>query len=130
VAPTGAWPEADFDARCGSRQAILRPQVELTGTASVPVAAIRESPALARRFEAIVFDWDATAVPDRHTDAGRIRGLVEQACAHGLELAIVSGTHVDNVDGQLGARPAAGPGGLILAVGARWSSTMGFPGLM
>ena len=70
---------------------------------------------LARRFEAIVFDWDGTAVPDRHADATRMRRLVEQACAAGLELAVVSGTHVDNVDGQLAARPA-GLGTLMLAL--------------
>ena len=57
---------------------------------------------VARRFEAIVFDWDGTAVPDRHADATRMRRLVEDGCAAGLELAVVSGTHVDNVDGQLG----------------------------
>jgi hydroxymethylpyrimidine pyrophosphatase-like HAD family hydrolase len=72
-------------------------------------------PPLARRFEAIVFDWDGTAVPDRRADATRIRHRIEEACAAGLELAIVSGTHVRNVDGQLAARPA-GPGGLVLAL--------------
>jgi len=70
---------------------------------------------LARRFEAIMFDWDGTAVPDRHADATRIRRLVEEACAAGIELAVVSGTHVGNVDSQLAARPA-GPGGLVLAL--------------
>ena len=70
---------------------------------------------LARRFEAIVFDWDATAVPERRADAPRIRSLVEEASVRGLELAVVSGTHVGNVDGQLAARPT-GPGGLVLAV--------------
>ena len=70
---------------------------------------------LARRFEAIMFDWDGTAVPDRAADATRIRALVEQACAAGIELAVVSGTHVGNVDGQLAARPA-GSGGLVLAL--------------
>ena len=100
--------------RGNSTQATLRHEVDVTETASVPVAT-RESAALARRFEAIVFDWDGTAVPDRRADATRIRTLVEQACAHGLELAVVSGTHVGNVDGQLAARPA-GPGGLVLAL--------------
>ena len=71
--------------------------------------------AVARRFEAIVFDWDGTAAPDRHADATRVRRLVEDACAAGLEVAVVSGTHVGNVDGQLAARPA-GPGGLVLAL--------------
>ena len=32
---------------------------------------------LARRFEAIVFDWDGTAVPDRSADASRLRALLE-----------------------------------------------------
>ena len=87
----------------------------MTGTVRLAAEAIRTSPALARRFEAIVFDWDGTAVPDRGADADRVRRLVEQAVAHGLELAIVSGAEVGSVDRQLGARPA-GPGGLILAL--------------
>ena len=62
-----------------------------------------------------MFDWDRTGARDPRADATRLRGLVEKACAHGLELAIVSGTDVRNLDGQLGARPA-GPGGLVLAV--------------
>ena len=70
---------------------------------------------LARRFEAIIFDWDGTAVPDRQADVTRVRGLIEQACAAGLEMALVSGTYVGNVDGQLAARPA-GPGELVLAL--------------
>ena len=87
----------------------------MTGTALPAAEAIRTSAALARRFEAIVFDWDGTAVPDRRADAERVRRLVEQAIAHGLELAIVSGAEVGSIDRQLGARPA-GPGGLILAL--------------
>ena len=77
-------------------------------TATAPVPAT-----LGRRFEAIVFDWDGTAVPEGHSDASRVRRLVEEACALGLDLAVVSGTHVANVDGQLGARPG-GPGALWL----------------
>ncbi|HEX2292035.1 MAG TPA: hypothetical protein VHH55_01900, partial [Gaiellaceae bacterium] len=72
-------------------------------------------PALARRFEAVVFDWDGTAVPDRSADASALRAIVEELCALGLELAVITGTHVGNVDGQLGARPA-GPGRLHLLV--------------
>ncbi|HZQ03801.1 MAG TPA: glycosyl hydrolase family 65 protein [Gaiellaceae bacterium] len=79
----------------------------------------RRSPALpatvARRFEAIVFDWDGTAVPDRAADASRLRELVERLCSHGLHLGVVTGTHVENVDRQLGARPR-GPGRLHLCV--------------
>ena len=68
---------------------------------------------LRRRFEAAIFDWDGTAVPDRGADASGVRELVEQACALGMHIAVVSGTHVGNVDGQLGARPD-GPGSLHL----------------
>jgi Glycosyl hydrolase family 65, N-terminal domain len=68
---------------------------------------------LDRRFEALVFDWDGTAVPDRLSDADRLRRAVESACMLGLHLVVVSGTHLENVDGQLGARPV-GPGTLHL----------------
>ena len=40
--------------------------------------------------------------------------MIEEACAHGLDVAIVSGVAFDELDARLGARPA-GPGGLILA---------------
>ncbi len=70
---------------------------------------------LDRRFEAAIFDWDGTAVPDRSADAGELRALVEQLCEEGFDLVVVTGTHVGNVDGQLGARPA-GPGRLYLCV--------------
>jgi trehalose/maltose hydrolase-like predicted phosphorylase len=70
---------------------------------------------LDRRFEAIVFDWDGTAVPDRAADASRLRGLIEELCARGMQLCVVTGTHVGNVDAQLGARPA-GPGRLTFCV--------------
>jgi trehalose/maltose hydrolase-like predicted phosphorylase len=68
---------------------------------------------LDRRFEAIVFDWDGTAVPDRRADAAELRRVIEALCASGVDVAVVSGTHVGNVDGQLGARPT-GPGRLHL----------------
>ena len=73
------------------------------------------APPLARRFEAAIFDWDGTAVPDRHADAERVRQLVEDLCARGFDVGIVSGTHVGNVDGQLAARPV-GPGRLYLCL--------------
>ena len=68
---------------------------------------------LDRRFEAIVFDWDGTAVPDRQADAGAVRDAIEALCALGMQIAVISGTHAGNVDGQLRARPA-GPGSLHL----------------
>jgi trehalose/maltose hydrolase-like predicted phosphorylase len=70
---------------------------------------------LDRRFEAIVFDWDGTAVSDRKADCTRLRELVEAACGVGLDLAVVTGTHVGNVENQLKARPT-GPGRLYLCV--------------
>jgi trehalose/maltose hydrolase-like predicted phosphorylase len=70
---------------------------------------------LSRRFDGLVFDWDGTAVPDRRADAHAIRQVVESLCANAVDVAIVSGTHVVNVDGQLGARPT-GPGRLLLAL--------------
>jgi trehalose/maltose hydrolase-like predicted phosphorylase len=68
-----------------------------------------------RRFEAVVFDWDGTAVPDRAADASAVRNVIERLCAAGMEVVIVSGTHIGNVDGQLGARPR-GPGRLHLCL--------------
>ncbi len=70
---------------------------------------------LLRRFEAFVFDWDGTAVPDRDADATPVRGLVEALCSLGADVVVVSGTHVGNIDGQLRARPS-GPGRLLLAL--------------
>jgi trehalose/maltose hydrolase-like predicted phosphorylase len=70
---------------------------------------------LARRFEAVVFDWDGTAVPDRAADASRLRVLVEQLSEAGVHLAVVTGTHLGNVDGQLRARPD-GTGRLYLCL--------------
>ncbi|HEX5949819.1 MAG TPA: glycosyl hydrolase family 65 protein [Actinomycetota bacterium] len=77
------------------------------GPADLPAAEVR------RRFEAVVFDWDGTAVPDRSADAGPVRDVIEALCAAGLEVFVVSGTNVRNVDGQMRARPE-GPGELHL----------------
>ena len=70
-----------------------------TGTRHRPAVAPDET------FEAIVFDWDGTAVPDRQADAGGARDRIEALCAAGVHVFVVSGTHVGNVDGQLRARP-------------------------
>jgi len=70
-------------------------------------------PLSARRFEALIFDWDHSDV-SHGRGADHLGALIEEACAHGLNVAIVSGLVVDELDHQLGARPA-GPGGLILA---------------
>ena len=71
---------------------------------------------MTRRVEAIVFDCDGTALPDRDAGAARQVRLIEEACAAGIELAIVSGTDIADLDGRLPARPA-GPGGLLVLAG-------------
>jgi len=70
---------------------------------------------LARRFEAALFDWDGTAVADRHEDATGVRRVLESLSRKGFDIAVVSGTSVDNVDSQLLARPE-GPGRLYLCL--------------
>lgn len=72
-------------------------------------------PLLDRSFELVVFDWDGTAVADRGADATEVRHRIEALSAAGVHAAVVTGTHVGNVDGQLQARPT-GPGELHLCV--------------
>jgi hypothetical protein len=45
---------------------------------------------LARRFEAVVFDWDRTLGSEQMSDAVRLRRLVEEASGLGLELLALS----------------------------------------
>src|SRR5208282_429943 len=74
---------------------------------------------LDRRFEALIFEWVGTAVANLAADASSIRSAVETASALGLELAVVSGAGVSDVDGQLAARPrGAGELHLLLDHGA------------
>jgi len=56
-------------------------------------------------YEALICDWDGTVVPDRQADAEGARERVEALCDAGVHIFIASGTHVENVDGQLQARP-------------------------
>jgi len=60
-------------------------------------------------------DWDGAVVPDRASDASGARRRVEALCAAGVDVAVVTGTHMENIDGQLRARPS-GPGRLFLCV--------------
>ncbi|HEU4422659.1 MAG TPA: glycosyl hydrolase family 65 protein [Pilimelia sp.] len=76
---------------------------------------VAEACALDRTFESVVFDWDGTAVVDRHASAAAVRQRVEALCGAGVDVVVVSGTHVGNVDGQLRARPD-GPGRLMLCL--------------
>jgi len=70
---------------------------------------------LDRTYAAVVFDWDGTAVNDRRSLARSLRTRLDRLSALGVHAAVVSGTHVGNVDGQRRARPA-GPGELLLAL--------------
>ncbi len=76
-----------------------------------PVRGRREF--LEETYEALVFDWDGTVVPDRDADATGARARLEALSHAGVHVFIVSGTHVENVDNQLQARPC-GRGHLFL----------------
>ena len=93
----------------------IRPMSVAAGAPARKRREPRLPPELDRRFEAVVFDWDGTAVPDRAAPADELRGLVEELCTRGLNLIVITGTHVGNVDGQLQARPS-GPGRLYFCV--------------
>jgi trehalose/maltose hydrolase-like predicted phosphorylase len=97
-----------LDAVASGRQTLVRANELDSAGRSIPKD-------LDRRFEAIVFDWDGTAVPNRMADAGDVKALAEALSAAAVDLIIVSGTGVENVDGQLRARPA-GPGELHLCL--------------
>jgi hypothetical protein len=64
------------------------------------------TPTLGRRFEAVIFDWDATAVYDRSADAAPVCDLIHCRCANGLNIAVVSGIHLDHAEEHLRARPS------------------------
>lgn len=76
---------------CVSTLDAVPPRVTRTAAAGMPdITASRARrralpgallPGLDRRFEAIVFDWDGTAVADRAADATRLRTLVEELSA-------------------------------------------------
>lgn len=95
--------------------ALLAPvdSVWLAMTRTGATAAAPED-ALARRFEAIVFVWESAAVRGSDHGVADLRELIEEACVLGLDLAIVVSERAEDVDRQLGARPA-GPGELLLA---------------
>ena len=66
-------------------------------------------------FEAFIFDWDGTAVPDRGAEASGVRTRLEALSRAGAHVFVISGTHVGNVDGQARVRPP-GPGRLFLCL--------------
>ena len=89
------------------------------GRGTSPAAGVRHtgpSPmSIGRTVAAVVFDWGGTAVADRTQPADEVRSRVEALCALGVHVAVVSSTYLDDIDGQLAARPS-GPGQLLLAL--------------
>jgi trehalose/maltose hydrolase-like predicted phosphorylase len=69
------------------------------------VRSVRSAEDLDESFEALIFDWDGTAVPDRQADATGVRRRVEALSSVGVHVFVVSGTHLENIDNQLRARP-------------------------
>ena len=59
-----------------------------------------EAAGLRRVFRAIIFDWDGTAVIDRHEDATPLATVAEALLRQGVWLAVVTGTNFGNVDRQ------------------------------
>jgi trehalose/maltose hydrolase-like predicted phosphorylase len=88
--------------------------VSVTGGAT-PAARrrTRVKPAIDRRFEAVLFDWAGTAAADRQADSTELREAIEELCALGLVVGIVTDSNVGDLDALLGARPS-GPGALYL----------------
>ena len=48
-------------------------------------------------YEMIIFDWDGTAVPDRHAPIGNLKAALEELLKEGGLCAIVTGTNSDNI---------------------------------
>jgi len=66
-------------------------------------------------FDAVICRWVGTAVAHLSADAGPLRAVIAAACAAGMHVFVVSDDPLDDVDGQLRARPG-GPGRLHLCV--------------
>lgn len=61
-------------------------------------------PVLDATFAGVVFDWDGTAVPDRHADASAVTRRIEELCALGVEVVVVSGSIGGRVGGPVAGR--------------------------
>jgi trehalose/maltose hydrolase-like predicted phosphorylase len=77
------------------------------------IHATGQVPTLGRTFEAVVFEWLGTAVPDERAPAGEVRRRVAALRAAGVDIAVLAGADTDAVDRQLWAR-RTGPGRLLL----------------
>jgi len=86
------------------------------------------SAALDRTFRLIVFDWDGTAVESRHVDATAVRRVIERLLRAGVLVAVVTGTNVVNVGGQLSAAIRGPHESNLLLCTNRGSEVYGFDG--
>jgi trehalose/maltose hydrolase-like predicted phosphorylase len=64
------------------------------------VPRVKPASPLDRRFRLIAFDWDGTAVANRSDDAGPVRGPLERLLRSGALIVVITGTNLNNVDGQ------------------------------
>jgi alpha,alpha-trehalose phosphorylase len=71
----------------------MAPQTPMVQTPDWPVA-------LTRRFSAIIFDWDGTAVPDRQSDATALAIALSQVLTMGTRCAIITGTKLEHIESQ------------------------------
>jgi trehalose/maltose hydrolase-like predicted phosphorylase len=69
---------------------------------------------LDRTFEAVVFEWDCAGVRGGRASAA-VRRRIEALCRAGVDVTIVGGTDLADVNRQLNARPD-GPGRLMLCL--------------
>lgn len=63
-------------------------------------------PPLVRSFRLIAFDWDGTAVRDRHEDAQGLRAALARLLEEKVWIAVITGTNVENLERQLLPLPA------------------------
>src|SRR5690606_29525796 len=52
------------------------------------------------QFDLLAFDWDGTAVADRHADATELRILLTDLLDRGVIIGIITGTNFRNIDRQ------------------------------
>lgn len=75
------------------------------------------------RYQLIIFDWDGTAVADRHASTTVLGVVLESLLKSGVLIVIVTGTHLQNILGQSNSRgktstetPTEAPTGGIAAI--------------
>jgi trehalose/maltose hydrolase-like predicted phosphorylase len=84
--------------------------------------------ALNRPFRALVFDWDGTAVENRHVDATELCQLSEEAVDQHIWMVVVTGTNFGNIDRQFTSHVAPERRHHIIVCANRGSEVYGFDG--